>query len=135
MLALHPLAELCVGMARSSVLDNFRVVPPAEHVHAGYLNSGELVVCVLQPLLNLAQNVMSVFLRVTCRGQAFGLPVEGKRPKIRVPDRVGVLIDFMEERMIFFHNGHPVGSVQSQHIRGRFHPCITCVNKFEVFST
>eukprot|EP00961_Rhodomonas_salina_P191603 2586044-Rhodomonas_salina.2 len=31
-------------MAHPSVVDNFRVIPGAEYTHAGYLNSGELVV-------------------------------------------------------------------------------------------
>ena len=41
--AIHPEAELCIGIAYPSVLDNFRVIPEAKHAHMGYVNNGDLV--------------------------------------------------------------------------------------------
>ena len=37
----------------------------------------------------------------------------------QVPDRVGVLIDYSKEEILFFHEGHPVGRIISSHVRGR----------------
>lgn len=41
--ALHPEAEMCMGIAFSSVKESFRVIPEAKHVHMGYCNNGDLV--------------------------------------------------------------------------------------------
>jgi hypothetical protein len=52
-------------------------------------------------------------------------------PRIRVPDRVGVLVDLDRHALLFFHNGHPVGLVNDKQVRARLTPCLTCVNQFE----
>ena len=91
--AVHPEGELCVGLASSRIVDNFRMVPFVEFRHAGYKSDGQLV--------------------------AFGEVVQDGLPRIFVPDRVGVLVDFDKEEMLFFHEGHPVGRIVSSHVRGR----------------
>ena len=42
-MAIHPDAELCVGIAAAAVAHNHRAVPAAEYRHFGYCNNGDLV--------------------------------------------------------------------------------------------
>ena len=43
LMAIHPDAELCVGIAAAAVAHNHRAVPAAEYRHFGYCNNGDLV--------------------------------------------------------------------------------------------
>jgi YD repeat-containing protein len=104
--AIHPEAELCVGIAAASVVDNFRAIPAAEHKHFGYCNNGDVV--------ELGEVTQQGF------------------PRMRVPDRLGILVDLDRHVLLFFHNGHPVALVNNNNVRPLLTPCITCLGQFEV---
>jgi hypothetical protein len=69
--AIHPEAEMCIGLAFPSVKDSLRLLPEEKHNHFGYCNNGDLV--------------------------AFGKVYQTGAPLIRIPDRIGVMIDFSSE--------------------------------------
>lgn len=73
--ALHPEAELSIGIAFPTVKDNLRVLPEEKHNHFGYCNNGDLV--------------------------AFTKVFQTGAPKICLPDRIGVMIDFALETVYF----------------------------------
>ena len=57
--------------------------------------------------------------------------VQSGCPRIRVPDRVGVLVDLDRHAVLFFHNGHPVGIIPHNQVRARVTPCVACAGQFE----
>jgi hypothetical protein len=75
--AIHPEAEMCIGLAFPSVKDSLRLLPEEKHNHFGYCNNGDLV--------------------------AFGKVYQTGAPLIRIPDRIGVMIDFSSETVRFFY--------------------------------